>query len=179
MTDYPRFEAIKGPPDTAHQHYNGGRLVDLVFRLIDRWRGGAGAAAVRAAPALDPASGPIEIHERRAPGILAADRSAAGDLVQAHARLTGLFPDESSSREFIIGSPRTPKLQASLLAALAVVLIAMVALEIISAQRMSGQPAPDLRQIPRTSSLRPQEAARGTPFSECRVPGADCAGSEQ
>src|SRR5512145_157483 len=88
MTDHPRYEPVTGPPDTAHRHYHGGRLVGLVFRLIDRWRGGAGTAAVRAAPALDPSSGPIEIHERPPRQDPVAERSAADELLQAHARLT-------------------------------------------------------------------------------------------
>ena len=63
MTGHPRFELVKGSPDTAYRHYDGAGLVDFVFRLVDRWREGAGAAAVRAAPALDLMSGPKEVHE--------------------------------------------------------------------------------------------------------------------
>jgi hypothetical protein len=77
MTDHPRFETVKGPPDKVHQHYYGGQLVGLVFCLIDRWRGGAGAAAVRAAPALDPFIGRIEIHEQPPRQGPVAERSAA------------------------------------------------------------------------------------------------------
>jgi hypothetical protein len=37
MTDHPRFEPVKGPPDTAHRHYGGAGLVDLV--PVDRGDG--------------------------------------------------------------------------------------------------------------------------------------------
>ena len=59
MTDYPRFEPVKGPPEVAYRAYHGGRLVDLVFWLVDHWTG-----KPRAVPVLDPASGPVEVHER-------------------------------------------------------------------------------------------------------------------
>src|SRR5262245_27008778 len=114
MTDYPRYEAVKGPPETAHRHYGGAGLVDLAFRVADRWCGGAGAAAVRAAPALDPSSSPVEIHERPPRRGPIAERSADQML---HARLTGRLPDETFSRDFLLGSARTRRLQAGLLAA--------------------------------------------------------------
>jgi hypothetical protein len=132
MTDHPRYEAVKGPPDTAHRHYGGGALVDLVFRLVDRWRGGAGAATVRAAPALDPSSGRIEIHERPTRQGPVAGASAAGELLQAHARLTGLCPDETFSRDFLLASARTRRLQAGLLAAFLAVVVGLLVQTIAS-----------------------------------------------
>ena len=137
MTDHPRYEPVKGPPDTAHRHYGGARLVDLVLRLVDRWRGSAGAAAVRAAPALDPASGRIEIHERPLRQGPVAERSAADELRQAHARLTGLFPDETFSRDFLLGSARTRRLQAGLLAAFLAVGVVLLVQTLVSTR---GQP---------------------------------------
>jgi transposase-like protein len=38
MTDHPRFEPIQGVRDEVHLRYHGGRLVDLVLRLADRWQ---------------------------------------------------------------------------------------------------------------------------------------------
>jgi hypothetical protein len=126
MTDHPRYEPVKGPPDTAHGHYGGAGLVDLVFRLVDRRRGSAGAAAVRAAPALDPASGQIEIHERPPRQGPVAERSAGDELLQAHARLADLFPDETFSRDFLLASARTRRLQAGLLAAFLAVVVGLL-----------------------------------------------------
>jgi hypothetical protein len=137
MTDNPRYEPVMGPPDTAHRDYHGGRLVGLVFRLIDRWRGGAGAAAVRAAPALDPFIGRIEIHERPPRQDPVAERSAADELLQAHARLTGLFPDETFSRHFLLATARTRRLQAGLLATFLAVVVALL-VQTLAATR--GQP---------------------------------------
>jgi hypothetical protein len=134
MTDHPRYEPVKGPPDTAHRHYGGGGLVDLVLRLVDRWRGSAGAAAVRAAPALDPSSGRIEIQERPPRQSPAAERSAAAELLQAHARLTGLFPDETFSRDFLLASARTRRLQAGLLAAYLAVVAGLLVQTLASAR---------------------------------------------
>jgi len=36
MTDYPRYEQVKGSPDSAYRGYHGARLVSLVFGLVDR-----------------------------------------------------------------------------------------------------------------------------------------------
>jgi hypothetical protein len=137
MTDHPRYETVKGPPDTAHRHYAGARLVDLAFRLVDRWRGSAGAAAVRAAPALDPSSGQIEIHERPPRQGRAAERSAPEELLHAHARLTGLFPDETFSRDFLLASARTRRLQAGLLAAFLAVGVGLLVQTLVATR---GQP---------------------------------------
>jgi hypothetical protein len=53
MTDHPRYETVKGPPDTAHRHSGYAGLGDLVLRPVDRRRGSAGAATVRAAARPD------------------------------------------------------------------------------------------------------------------------------
>jgi hypothetical protein len=37
MTDHPRFQPCDDPPAAAHRAYYGGRLVDLVFWLVDWW----------------------------------------------------------------------------------------------------------------------------------------------
>lgn len=132
MTDHPRYEPVKGPPDTAHQHYGGARLVDLVLWLVDRWRGSAGAATVPAAPALDPSNGLIEIHERPARQGPVAERSATDELLQAHARLTGLFPDETFARDFLLASARTRRLQVGLLAAYLAVVICLIVQTLVS-----------------------------------------------
>lgn len=127
MTDHPRYEQVKGPPDTAHRHYGGAGLVELVFSLTDRWRGSAGAATVRGARALDPSSGPIEIHERPSRQSPIAEHCAADELLRAHARLADRFPDETFSRDFLLTSGRTRRLQVGLLAAfLAVVVVVLV-----------------------------------------------------
>jgi hypothetical protein len=117
---------VKGPPDAAHRHYGGARLVDLVFRLVDRWRGSAGAAAVRAAPALDPSSGRIEIHERPPRQGPVAGPSAAGEQLRDRARITGLSPDETLSRDFLLASARTRGLQAGLLAVFVAVVVGLL-----------------------------------------------------
>jgi hypothetical protein len=132
MTDHPRYEPVKGPPDTAHRHYAGARLVDLVLLLVDRWRGSAGAATVRAAPALDPSSGQIELHERPPLQGPVAERSAANELLHAHARLADSFPDETFSRDFLLASARTRRLQAGLLAAFVAVASGLLVQTLIS-----------------------------------------------
>lgn len=38
MTDRPRFETPKCPPDEAHNQYHGGRLVEFTLRVADHWR---------------------------------------------------------------------------------------------------------------------------------------------
>ena len=62
MTDYPRFEAVKGAADAAHREYHGGRLVDLVFWLVDRRT--RKRPACQAPATLDSAIGSVEVHER-------------------------------------------------------------------------------------------------------------------
>jgi hypothetical protein len=137
MTDYPRYEPVKGPPDTAHRHYGGARLVDLVFRLVDRWRGSAGAAMVRVAPALDPSSGQTEIHERPPQQSPVAERSAAGEQLRDRTGITGLLPDATFSRDFLLDSARTRRLQAGLLAAFLTVVAGLLVQALVSTR---GQP---------------------------------------
>jgi hypothetical protein len=35
--DHPRFESIEGHRESVHLAYHGGRVVELVLRLVDRW----------------------------------------------------------------------------------------------------------------------------------------------
>ena len=64
MTDHPRFEPCKDPPAIAHRAYHGGRLVELVFRLVDWWwpetPGGRQRAGVR-----EPAERTIDAQQPR------------------------------------------------------------------------------------------------------------------
>jgi hypothetical protein len=39
MTHHPRYEPVKGSPDSAYRGYHGARLVSLVLGIVDRWRG--------------------------------------------------------------------------------------------------------------------------------------------
>jgi hypothetical protein len=137
MTDHPRYEPVKGPPAVAHRHYGGAGFFKLVFWLIERQRGSAGAATVRDAPALDPSSGQIAIHERPPPQGPRAEHSADDELVRAHARLAGRFPDEAFSRDFLLSSARTRRLQVGLLAAFLAVCVGLL-VQTLSATR--GQP---------------------------------------
>jgi hypothetical protein len=132
MTDHPRYEPVKGPPDTAHRQYGGAGLVDLVLRLVDRWRGSAGAAGARGAPALDPSSGRIEIHERSPRQGPVAEPSAADEPPHAQANLTGLSPDETFSGNFLLASARTHRLQAGLLAAFLAVIVVLLVQTLVS-----------------------------------------------
>ena len=68
-------------------------------------------------------------------------RSDHVDLDNAYALLASRFPDESFSRDFIFGSTRSTRLQAGFLAAVVAIFIVILAHEIISAQRTSGQVA--------------------------------------
>ncbi len=121
MTDHPRFEPVRGEPDVAHEAYNGGSLVSLVFRLVDYWLG----KTVERPEAVgsQPTSGGIEIHER--PPVLAPTAALPGTA--AERALYQVAPDEGFSRSFLIGSARTMKLQTGLLAAFVGVLIMLVA----------------------------------------------------
>jgi hypothetical protein len=92
---------------------------------------------VRAAPALDPSSGPIEIHERPSRQGPVAERSAADELPQPHARLSRLLPDETFSRDFLLASARTRRLQAGLLAAFLAVIAGLIVQTLASTR---GQP---------------------------------------
>jgi hypothetical protein len=160
MTDYPRFEHVKGEPDVAHQAYYGGPLVTLVFRLVDRWRARPNKA--QAAAALAPASGGIEIHERP-PAVarvefLPGAVEAATPVQMVHR----LAPDEIYSRDFLIGSAATMKLQRGLLVAFVAVLVVLVAqglrLPDGTASQAARNSAPAIKELPagkRNGSARP------------------------
>lgn len=47
--DYPRFERIEGPADRLHERYHGGRLVTLVFAIVDAWRSAGWPGGLRQA----------------------------------------------------------------------------------------------------------------------------------
>ena len=68
-------------------------------------------------------------------------RSDQVDLDNAYALLASRFPDESFSRDFIFGTTSSTRLQAGFLAAVVAIFIVILAHEIISAQRTSGQVA--------------------------------------
>lgn len=38
--DRPGFQRVEGARDEMHRRYYGGRVVDLVFYLVDAWLGG-------------------------------------------------------------------------------------------------------------------------------------------
>src|SRR5262245_46090926 len=137
MNDHPRYQPVKGPPDIAHRYYSGAGLVDVVLWLADRWRGSAGAAAMPAAPALDPSSGQIEIHERLPLQGPIAERYVADELLHPHATLAGLFPDETFSRNFLPASAFTRRLQAGLLAACLAIVVGLLVQTFVSTR---GQP---------------------------------------
>ncbi len=125
MSDHPRFEPVKGEPHVAHEAYYGGALVSLVFRLVDRWMGRRRGEAN--APAAADAGGGIEIHER--PAVLAPAAAGLPGAAEAAAEraLYQVSPDENFSGNFLIGSARTMKVQAGLLAAFVGVLVVLLA----------------------------------------------------
>jgi len=123
MIDYPRFEPVRGDPDVAHEAYHGGALVTLVFRLVDRWRSRAGKR--QQAHGIRQTGSAIEIHER--PPVLAPTTALPGVAEVGERALYQVAPDEGFSRGFLIGSARTVKLQAGLLAAFVAVLTLLVA----------------------------------------------------
>ena len=141
MTDHPRFEPVKGDPAVAHEAYHGGRLVSLVFRLVDGWRGRA-----RKRPQDYGASsrgGAIEIHER-APVLgptAALPGAAEAAAPEREWALFQIAPDEGFSRSFLIGSARTMKLQTGLLAAFLAVLTMLVLQGLRMPQQFSEQTA--------------------------------------
>jgi hypothetical protein len=138
MTDYPRFEPVRGEPDVAHKAYYGGPLVSLVFRLVDRWRG-----RVQELPqgyGASPHRGTIEVHER--PPVLAPTAALPGGAdaaVAAERPLYQVAPDEGFSRSFLVGSARTMKLQTGLLATFVAVLVMLVAQGLRMPQQASEQ----------------------------------------
>jgi hypothetical protein len=125
MTDEPRFEPVKGEPQVAHEAYYGGALVSLVFRLVDRWRGRRQGEAN--APAVATSGGGIEIHER--PPVVASAAAALPGAAEGAAEraLYQVSPDENFSGNFLIGSARTMKVQAGLLATFAGILVVLLA----------------------------------------------------
>lgn len=44
--DAPRFKQIEGSADCLHERYHGGRLVTLLFAIVDGWRGGGGPSGM-------------------------------------------------------------------------------------------------------------------------------------
>ena len=152
MTDYPRFEPVKGAPDVAYRAYHGSRLVDLVFWLVDRWTGKARAGQTTSA--VDPASGPIEVHER-----LPTRRPAEGrsSTVGPSRRLS---PEEGFSAEFLLNSARTRKLQAGVLIAFAAILIVILAQSIGSSDLTSRQSVRHPQHLSTGSISRPQDDGR-------------------
>jgi hypothetical protein len=125
MSDYPRFYKFKGEPDVAHEAYYGGRLVSLVFRLVDRWR--ARSEARQAAPAAASERSQVEINERAPAGVPAEFLPGAAEAMAPLQVLHRQAPDEVYTRDFLIGSAGTMKPQRSLLAAMIVVLAVLVA----------------------------------------------------
>jgi hypothetical protein len=125
MSDQPRFEPVRGEPHVAHEAYYGGALVSLVFRLVDRWRGRRHGQAN--APATTDAGDGIEIHER--PAVLAPAAAAPPGAAEGAAEraLYQVSPDENFSGNFLIGSARTMKVQAGLLAAFVGVMVVLLA----------------------------------------------------
>jgi hypothetical protein len=123
MTDHPRFEQVKGEHDVAHEAYYGGSVVSLVFRLVDRWKGGPR----KMQRTVGSAAGAVEIHER--PTAMARSRPLpdGADTAALEQTVHRTSPEESFSDSFLMGSARTMQLQAGLLAAIAAVLIILVA----------------------------------------------------
>jgi hypothetical protein len=116
MTDYPRFEPVKGATDVAGgRYYYRGPLVDLIFWFADRW---TGMPTARDAPALDLAGTAVEIHER--PPTKVSSSNAPEQALQR------LSQEERFSLDFLMGSARTRKLQAGMLVVLAAILVALV-----------------------------------------------------
>jgi hypothetical protein len=125
MTDHPRFERVGGEPDVAHAAYHGGRLVSLVFRLVDRWMGRRQQSE---APAAAHAGGGIAIHERpRVPAPAAAALPGAAEASATERALYQVAPDEGFTANFVSGSAKTMKIQAGLLASFVGIMIILLA----------------------------------------------------
>lgn len=114
MTDYPRFEIVKGPPDDVYKAYHGARVVSLVFALVDRWRG-SGAYGQRAR-GLDPASGAYEVHERP---LAAPAESRAPSFARS-------APEDAFARDYLMGTARAHRLQAGLLAVFIMLVVVLL-----------------------------------------------------
>ena len=128
MSDYPRFEPVKGPPDVAYRNYYGGPVVKLLFSIVDLWSG-----RPKDAPVIDPVSGPIEIHERPYPAGSALEQPVHGQTLHR------LSPEENFSREFLVSSARTKTLQVGILVGFAAVLVLIIAQGLPSRQQLTGQ----------------------------------------
>jgi hypothetical protein len=113
---------------------------------------------------------PVMSDETPIAGAEARPTGRSDDLDSAYTLLATRFPDENFSRDFILGSTRTRKLQAGLLASLVAIFIVIIAHEIISAQRTSGQVATTRVNIP--PELSPESA---TVFVHSRTVLADTA----
>jgi hypothetical protein len=133
MTDHPRFEPVRGAPESAYRRYHGAPLVGLVFRLADRWKGRVGSGVH--AGALD--AGSIEVHERPRVRPLAHRPEPAVDLA-ASGRL---LPDEGFAAEYILNSARTRRLQNGLLIAFVAVLALLATRGIVMPRHMGTQTA--------------------------------------
>ena len=141
MTDYPRFERVKGPPDVAHRRYHGGPIVDLLLSIIDGWSGRPRAGLT--APTLDPASGAIELHERP------PTRRASGTEEIAHRQASErLSPDERFSHDFLVNSGRTKSLQVGIFVSFVAVLVVIIGMEFL--QRPTGQAMQSTVSLPST-----------------------------
>jgi hypothetical protein len=125
MTDHPRFERVRGEPDVAHAAYHGGALVSLVFRLADRWMGRRQQSE---APAAAHAGDGIVIHERLpVPASAAAALPGRAEAAATERALYQIAPDENFSGNLLIGSARTMKVQAGLLAGFVGVMLVLLA----------------------------------------------------
>jgi hypothetical protein len=146
MTDYPRFEHVRGEPDVAHEAYNGGVVVSFAFRLVDRWMG---LSRRRSAGEMVPGSarGGIEVHERAPLPVRAKFLPGSADSMAPVQMLHREVPEEVYSREFLLGSARTMKTQRALLAAVVAVLVVLVvqgwSLLERPGSRTASNPAPD------------------------------------
>lgn len=142
MTDYPRFEQVKGDRDGAHEAYHGGPLVTLIFRIVDAWLG----YSPKGHEARQPARvAEIEIHERpSAPALSRTQPNPAPSVRKS-------VPDEIFSDTFLLGSAKTMKLQAGLLAAIAALLVLLVGQGLTLPERPRDQTAHNGAHLPKTA----------------------------
>jgi len=183
MTDHPRFEAIEGPPMAAHRHHGGGRLAGMAFRLADLVRRrAAGVGVVWRAPALDADAG---ARERPAAKARAGHRQRRIESNLPMPAWRGLSPEETFAHAFITGSARTRRLQAVLLAGAALILAALVLLEIGSYERPSSEPVrhpdqPSAHVMPPLDPVRPAAASAGAHERQwSKAPSTPSAGGRQ
>jgi len=134
MSNDPRFEPVKGPPDVAYENYYGAPAVKLLFLIVDLWIGRRRSGLIT--PPLDPTSGPIELHER------SRTTNPAGSAVEGakyEQTLHHLSSEDTFSPEFLLSSARTSTLQIGILVSFIAVLIGLVALGLPSRQQLTGQ----------------------------------------